>query len=169
MLARPRQLFADLGSSAIERGLADPRLSQFYEDMRRAGSVAGPELQKHLPYLSLCALPDDSGTAPPIVYAGRLSSQVQLFGSVWSEQPGEALVTPDPELERAAAAGYLSALEAGTYYGYGRTGIRLGGRMHDVAYERLIMPLRPRPDSPVRMLAYFGVILALEPQGPAPA
>jgi hypothetical protein len=168
MLARPRQLFADIGCSAIERGLADPQLARFYEDMRRTGAIAGPELQQHLPFLSLCALPETPETAPPIVYAGKLSSQVQLFGSHWSEKAGESLVTPDEELERAAAGGYLSALESGAYYGYGRTGLRLGGRIHEVAYERLIMPLRPRPGAPVRMLAYFGVIQAMEPRGLSP-
>ncbi|NBN62438.1 hypothetical protein GWI72_07425 [Microvirga tunisiensis] len=169
MLARPTYMFADLGLDAVDRGLADPRLARFLEDMRAADGIADSRLRRHLPYLSLCSDAAGPDAPPPIFYVGHACSQRQLFGDEWTRSQDAGLRTPDPGLEAAAADGYRLALERGAYYGYARTRIDLDGRLVDVAFERLIVALKPRAGATNRFCAYFGLIQEIDRQGSGPA
>lgn len=162
MLARPNYMFADLGLDAVDRGLADPRLARFLEDARASGGIADNRLRLHMPYLSLCSDKVAVGVPPPIFYVGQDCSQRQLFGDDWTRSPDSSLRTPDAELEAAAADGYRIALERGAYYGYARTRLHLNGAPVEVAFERLIVALRPRAGAPTRFCAYYGLIQSIE-------
>lgn len=161
MLTRPNTLFSELGTRAIDQGLADPTLSAFYETVMSApsGSVQ-PCLKPYLPYLSLCSDKMAPGAPPPIFYVGSESGQRSLFGEDWAcpSSPANGLRTPDPELEQASADGYRKALSGRPYYGYARTQVHVNGETFEVAFERLILALRPTLHSKVRFCAYFGVI-----------
>ena len=163
MLTKNRTVFTELGTEAIEKGLADPQLSAFYDSMMSSSGLVSEKLREHMPYLSLCSDKLDGFGPPPIFYVGRRSSQRTLFGEDWAMQQGEELRTPDPDLERASAEAYKSALEGNPYYGYARTTVDLGGSAVDIAFERLIVALRPSPKSDRRFCAYFGVIQDLQP------
>lgn len=161
MLTRPNALFSEIGTKAIDRGLADPRLSAFYDSILSAGSGEIQEcLKPYLPHLSLCSDRMPDGAPPPIFYVGRDSGQRTLFGEDWASpsSPATGLRTPDEELEQASAEGYRKALAGTPYYGYARTPVQVNGEIYEVAFERLIVALRPAPYSPVRFCAYFGVI-----------
>ncbi|MBD8889959.1 hypothetical protein IG616_00230 [Labrenzia suaedae] len=162
MLTRNRTVFTQLGTDAIEKGLADPQLSAFYESMMSSSGLVSEKLREHMPYLSLCSDKIDNLTPPPIFYVGRRSSQRILFGEEWAMQHDEELRTPDPELEHASAEAYRYALEEQPYYGYARTRLNVGGKILDIAFERLIVALRPTPNSDRRFCAYFGVIQDLQ-------
>ncbi len=162
MLIKNRTVFTELGTEAIEKGLADPQLSAFYESMMSSSGLVSEKLREHMPYLSLCSDKLIGNEPPPIFYVGRRSSQRNLFGEDWALQQGEELRTPDPELEHASAEAYRAALEERPYYGYARTCIDFGGQSVDIAYERLVMALRPSPNSDRRFCAYFGVIQDLQ-------
>lgn len=162
MLARPKYMFADIGLDAVDKGLADPRLSRFLEDIRSAGGIADDRLREHLPYLSLCSDAATNDAPPPIFYVGQNSSQRLLFGDEWTRGQEASLRTPDAGLETAAADGYRIALERGAYYGYARTRLMLDGRPVDVAFERMIVALRPRAGAPTRFCAYYGLIQSIE-------
>ncbi|WP_209007201.1 hypothetical protein [Roseibium litorale] len=142
--------------------MADPQLSAFYESMMSSSGLVSEKLREHMPYLSLCSDKIDNLTPPPIFYVGRRSSQRILFGEEWAMQHDEELRTPDPELEHASAEAYRYALEEQPYYGYARTRLNVGGKILDIAFERLIVALRPTPNSDRRFCAYFGVIQDLQ-------
>lgn len=158
MLTTKRPVFTELGTGAIEKGLADPQLSAFYEAMMSSSGLVTENLREHMPYLSLCSDKLEDLGPPPIFYVGRRSSQRSLFGDDWAMQQGEELRTPDPDLESASAEGYRKALAGIPYYGYARTSLSLEGQTMDIAFERLIMTLRPSASSDRRFCAYFGVI-----------
>lgn len=162
MLARPNYMFADLGLDAVDKGLADPRLARFLEDTRAAGGIADNRLRLHMPYLSLCSDAATPSSPPPIFYVGQDCSQRLLFGDEWTRSTDASLRTPDAELEAAAADGYRIALERGAYYGYARTRLHLNGSPVEVAFERLIVALRPRAGAPTRFCAYYGLIQSIE-------
>ena len=149
MLTTKRPVFTELGTEAIEKGLADPQLSAFYEAMMSSSGLVTENLREHMPYLSLCSDKLENLGPPPIFYVGRRSSQRSLFGDEWAMQQGEELRTAD---------GYRKALAGVPYYGYARTSLNLEGRTMDIAFERLIMTLRPSANSDRRFCAYFGVI-----------
>ncbi|MBO6755381.1 MAG: hypothetical protein JJ902_03570 [Roseibium sp.] len=158
MLTTNRPVFTELGTQAIEKGLADPQLSAFYESMMSGFGLVSEKIREHMPYLSLCSDKLDGFGPPPIFYVGRRCSQRLLFGEDWAMQQGDELRTPDPELEYASAEGYRAALDGRPYYGYARTALHFKGTTVDIAYERLILTLRPSPNSTRRFCAYFGVI-----------
>lgn len=99
-------------------------------------------------------------TPPPIFYVGSQSSQRRLFGDEWASpaNTSEALTTPDQELELDSVEGYRTALIGKPYYGYARTSVTMDERVFDVAFERLIVAIRPSRRSNYRFCAYFGVI-----------
>ncbi|TWI92718.1 hypothetical protein JM93_00263 [Roseibium hamelinense] len=158
MLNVTRPVFTELGTQAIDKGLADPQLSAFYESMMSESGIVTEKLREHMPYLSLCSDQLEGFGPPPIFYVGRRSSQRLLFGDDWALQQGQALRTPDPDLEYASADGYRCALAGRPYYGYARTTIQFQGTSVDIAFERLILTLRPSQQSGRRFCAYFGVI-----------
>ncbi|MBD8875667.1 hypothetical protein IG617_05120 [Labrenzia polysiphoniae] len=162
MLTKNRTVFTELGTEAIEKGLADPQLSAFYESMMSSSGLVSEKLREHMPYLSLCSDKLEGIGPPPIFYVGRRSSQRHLFGEDWAMQQGQELRTPDPDLEEASAAAYRAALEERPYYGYARTAIHMEDKVVDIAFERLIIALRPSPKSDRRFCAYFGVIQDLQ-------
>lgn len=164
MLTTKRPIFTELGTSAIEKGLADPQLSAFFEAMMSSSGLVTENLREHMPYLSLCSDKMDGNGPPPIFYVGRRCSQRNLFGEDWAMQQGAELRTPDPELEYASAEGYRTALAGRPYYGYARTLLHLEGGTIEIAFERLIMTLRPSAHSTRRFCAYFGVIQDLQQQ-----
>lgn len=164
MLTTNRPVFTELGTEAIEKGLADPQLSAFYESMMSASGLVTEKLREHMPYLSLCSDKLEGIGPPPIFYVGRRSSQRSLFGEDWAMQQGDELRTPDPELESASAEGYRTALLGRPYYGYARTAVHLEGTTMDIAFERLILTIRPSESSDRRFCAYFGVIQDLQQQ-----
>ena len=88
---------------------------------------------------------------------------MQLAGLLAMQQ-GQELRTPDPDLEYASAEGYRAALSGRPYYGYARTALHLEGGTIEIAFERLIMTLRPSAHSDRRFCAYFGVIQDLQQQ-----
>ncbi|MHA7772627.1 hypothetical protein [Roseibium sp. M-1] len=161
MLNRPDTLFAELGTEAIEKGLADPLLSAFFESVMTApaGDVQA-SLKPFLPYLSLCSDRMPDGTPPPIFYVGKDSGQRQLFGEDWATptSPASGLRTPDPVLEQASADGYRKALDGQPYYGYARAQVHVNGETFEIAFERLIVAVRPALTSDLRFCAYLGVI-----------
>jgi len=161
VLNRPDTLFAELGTEAIEKGLADPMLSAFFESIMsaQAGEIHA-SLKPFLPYLSLCSDRMQEGAPPPIFYVGKESGQRRLFGDDWASpsSPASGLRTPDPVLEQASAEGYRKALDGQPYYGYARTQVQVNGENFDVAFERLIVAVRPRLKSDLRFCAYLGVI-----------
>ena len=161
MLTRPNALFCEIGTKAIDQGLADPRLSAFYDSILSAGDgEIQARLQPFLPHLSLCSDKMPDGAPPPIFYVGRESGQRTLFGEDWASptSPASGLRTPDSDLEQASADGYRKALAGTPYYGYARTPVTVNGETYEVAFERLIVAMRPALDSQVRFCAYFGVI-----------
>ncbi len=165
MLTRPDTVFTELGIKALEHGLADPMLSSFYESIMSAqGSSVQQGLKPFLPYLSLCSDKMNDFSPPPIFYVGQESGQRLLFGEDWASpsSPSVALRTPDAELEMASAEGYRSALAGVPYYGYARTPVHVNGENFEVAFERLIVAVRPNPNSNYRICAYFGVIQDLQ-------
>lgn len=153
-----QHIFTKIGTKAIERGLADPHLSAFHEAMMSGPAPIADRLRDHLPYLSLCSDRMTDGAPPPIFYVGKRASQRTLFGDDWADPEAGSLRTPDIALEEASAEGYRVALGGTPYYGYGRTTMQLDGRRVEVAFERLIIALRPNPLSDRRFCAYFGVI-----------
>jgi len=161
VLTRPNALFSEIGTLAIEQGLADPTLSAFFEKIMSADAGGAQRcLKPYLPFLSLCSDKMPDGAPPPIFYVGKESGQRSLFGEDWASPSCSAsgLRTPDPDLEQASAAGYRKALAGTPYYGYARTQIHVNGETVEVAFERLIVALRPTVRSHVRFCAYFGVI-----------
>lgn len=164
MLTTKRPVFTELGTEAIDKGLADPQLSAFYESMMSSSGLVTENLREHMPYLSLCSDKLEGIGPPPIFYVGRRSSQRSLFGDEWAMQQGQELRTPDPDLEYASAEGYRAALSGRPYYGYARTALHLEGGTIEIAFERLIMTLRPSAQSDRRFCAYFGVIQDLQQQ-----
>jgi hypothetical protein len=76
--------------------------------------------------------------------------------------PASGLRTPDPELEKASADAYKAALNLQPYYGYARTLISLDGETYEIAFERLIVGIRPAPAASYQICAYFGVIQDLQ-------
>lgn len=162
MLTRNRTVFTELGTEAIDKGLADPLLSAFYDSMMSSCGLVSEKLREHMPYLSLCSDKLVGKSPPPIFYVGRRSSQRMLFGDDWAQQEGEELRTPDRDLEEASAQAYQSALNNYPYYGYARTSVDIGEATVDIAFERLIIALRPSPTSERRFCAYFGVIQDLQ-------
>lgn len=161
MLGRPASAFTELGTKVIEKGLADPRLSEFFEAFMTAPEGAIQKaLKPHLNYLSLCSDSVTELAPPPIFYVGKESSQRVLFGDDWAAPPAAAPVlrTPDADLERASAFGYSSALNGAPYYGYARTLVNNGGRTCEIAFERLIVSFRPTETANYKICAYFGVI-----------
>ncbi|WP_196223170.1 hypothetical protein [Roseibium sp. RKSG952] len=158
MLTINRPIFTELGPKAIEKGIADPKLSLFYENMMSSSGIVTEKMRDFMPYLSLCSDKLENCGPPPIFYVGRRSSQRLLFGDDWAHQQGEALRTPDPELEFASADGYRAALAGKPYYGYARTTLHFQGASVDIAFERLILTLKPSPHSNRRFCTYFGVI-----------
>ncbi|GGB44431.1 hypothetical protein GCM10011316_15550 [Roseibium aquae] len=161
-VATQRPVFQELGTQTIEKGLADPLLSAFYESMMSSANLVTDKLREHMPYLSLCSDKLVGCGPPPIFYVGRRSSQRRLFGDEWAQQLGQALTTPDPDLEFASADGYRAALAGKPYYGYARTTLHFESGPVDIAFERLIMTLKPTPNSNRRFCAYFGVIQDLQ-------
>lgn len=167
MLTRPTTAFTELGSKVIEDGLADPKLSEFYEAFMNAGDAdVQTALKPHMQYLSLCSDKMTDLTPPPIFYVGKESSQRLLFGDDWASPSVPAAVaglrTPDEELERASVYGYKVALNNSPYYGYARTQVTIGGEVCEVAFERLIVSFRPAPSANYQVCAYFGVIQDLQ-------
>ena len=161
MLTKPEKSFTEIGIEAIDKGLADPRLSAFYEAAMSSNPAQGyAPLKPFMPYLSLCSDKMVDHGPPPIFYVGGQSSQRTLFGDDWATPtgPSHALITPDLELERDSADGYRNALSGTPYYGYARTPVAIGGKRVEVAFERLIIALHPSPRSDYRICAYFGVI-----------
>jgi len=161
-IVTPRPVFTELGTQTIEKGLADPLLSAFYESMMSSSGLVSEKLREHMPYLSLCSDKLVGNGPPPIFYVGRRSSQRHLFGDEWAQQKGQELTTPDPDLEFASADGYRAALSGRPYYGYARTTLYFEHSTIDIAFERLILTLRPSPNSDRRFCAYFGVIQDLQ-------
>lgn len=167
MLNRPHTVFTELGTEAIENGLADPLLSGFYEAvMTSADGSFRQTMQPFLPHLSLCSDKVTDFAPPPIFYVGKESGQRQLFGDDWATSTGSnsALRTPDADLERASAEGYRSALSGKPYYGYARTPISVDGQEYEIAFERLIIAVRPHIRANYRICAYLGVIQDLQPK-----
>ncbi len=167
MLTRPTTAFTELGAKVIDKGLADPKLSAFYEAFMGADAeTVQAAIRPHMKYLSLCSDKMTDTTPPPIFYVGKESSQRVLFGDDWASPPVPAAVsglrTPDEELERASVYGYKAALNNAPYYGYARTQITLGGEICEVAFERLIVSFRPAPSTNYQICAYFGVIQDLQ-------
>lgn len=161
MLTRPDAVFTELGTKAIEHGLADPLLSDFYESIMSAKpDEIQQKLKRFLPHLSLCSDKMSSDSPPAIFYVGKESGQRKLFGDDWATPSGAApaLRTPDPELELASAEGYRHALSGTPYFGYARTLVDVNGSKLEVAYERLIIAVRPSLKSDYRFCAYLGVI-----------
>ncbi|TYC50419.1 hypothetical protein FMN50_23395 [Rhodobacterales bacterium] len=162
MLNRPDTVFSEIGTQAIEQGLADPKLSAFYDHVMSIDCDDNPQqhLKPFLPHLSLCSDRMFNTAPPPIFYVGQDSCQRYLFGDDWAspEQPSSALRTPDPELELASAEGYRNALNGQPYYGYARASVSVNGISYEVAFERLIMAVRPTLQSQKRFCAFFGVI-----------
>ncbi|WP_420415156.1 hypothetical protein [Roseibium sp.] len=167
MLTRPATVFTELGTKVIEKGLADPRLSEFYETFMSApaGAVQAA-LKPHMNYLSLCSDKVTEFAPPPIFYVGKESSQRLLFGDDWANPPAPAAVsglrTPDADLERASVFGYNSALNQVPYYGYARTLVNVDGQTSEVAFERLIVSFCPSAAADFQVCAYFGVIQDLQ-------
>ena len=168
MLTRPASQFTELGTKVIEQGLADPRLSEFYEAIQSASHQASPgTLKPYINHLSLCSDKVSELAPPPIFYVGRDSSQRLLFGDKWASPEatgGSAtgLRTPDPELEKASANAYKAALNLKPYYGYARTHISLEGETYEIAFERLIVGIKPAPAATYQICAYYGVIQDLQ-------
>lgn len=162
MFNKSKTIFTELGIEAIEKGLADPQLTAFYESMMATSGLVSEKLREHMPYLSLCSDKLEGNGPPPIFYVGRRSSQRVLFGEDWATQNSVELRTPDEDLEAASAYAYKLALTERPYYGYARTSVMLDGNLVDVAYERLIISLRPSPTSDRHFCAYFGVIQDLQ-------
>gem|GEM_PF-3081243 len=167
MLTRPSSAFTELGTKVIDQGLADPRLSEFYETFMSAPTDAvQAALKPHMNYLSLCSDKVTEFAPPPIFYVGQQSSQRVLFGDDWASPPVPAIAsglrTPDADLERASAYGYACALNQSPYYGYARTHLTIGGQTYEVAFERLIVGFRPAPSAAYQICAYFGVIQDLQ-------
>jgi hypothetical protein len=161
LLTRPEKTFTELGTKAIERGLADPVLSSFYDCFMSAQSGEQHlRLKPFLPFLSLCSDKMPRHVPPPIFYVGSECSQRQLFGDDWASPTATAaaLTTPDHDLEQASTAGYRSALLGKPYYGYARTPVTINNQVIDIAFERLIVAVRPSIQSNYRFCAYFGVI-----------
>jgi hypothetical protein len=117
-------------------------------------------LKPFLPFLSLCSDKMPIHAPPPIFYVGSESSQRLLFGDDWASPAttAVALTTPDRELELASTDGYRSALLGKPYYGYARTSVTIDSKVIDIAFERLIVAVRPSSQSSYRFCAYFGVI-----------
>ncbi|MEJ8474491.1 hypothetical protein [Roseibium algae] len=164
MPTKNETVFTELGTRAIEKGLADPQLTAFYDSMMSSSGLVSDKIREHMPYLSLCSDKLIKNYPPPIFYVGRRSSQRVLFGEDWAMQQDQELKTPDPDLEEASTAAYRAALSGGPYYGYARASIDIGGKIVDIAFERLIIALRPSPKSERRFCAYFGVIQDLQQQ-----
>jgi hypothetical protein len=168
VLTRPASQFTELGTKVIEQGLADPKLSEFYEAIQSASHHATPSsLKPYINYLSLCSDKVSDMEPPPIFYVGLESSQRLLFGDQWATPqascgPASGLRTPDPELEKASADAYKAALNLQPYYGYARTLISLNGETYEIAFERLIVGIRPAPTASYQICAYFGVIQDLQ-------
>lgn len=165
VLTRPDTVFTELGTQAIENGLADPMLSAFYESVMSAPAEGVQSRMKpFLPHLSLCSDKMTEAAPPPIFYVGRQSGQRRIFGDDWATPNASAagLRTPDRELELASAEGYRNALNGVPYYGYARTPIQVNGETYEVAFERLIIALRPSLQSDYRFCAYLGVIQDLD-------
>lgn len=162
MLNRPETVFSEIGTQAIEQGVADPRLSAFYDSVMSMEGVenAQQRLKPFLPQLSLCSDRMFNRAPPPIFYVGQDSCQRYLFGEDWAspDSPSAALRTPDPELELASAEGYRNALNGQPYYGYARARVSVNGVEYEVAFERLIMAVRPTIQSEKRFCAFYGVI-----------
>lgn len=167
MLNRPASAFTELGTKVIEQGLADPRLSEFYEALMTAqpGAVQAA-LKPHMSYLSLCSDKIGEFTPPPIFYVGKASSQRRLFGDDWATPqvpaPVAGLRTPDADLERASVYAYKAALNQTPYYGYARTLVNVDGQACEIAFERLIIGFRPTATADFQICAYFGVIQDLQ-------
>jgi hypothetical protein len=168
VLTRPASTFTELGTKVIEQGLADPKLSEFYEAIQSASHQATPgTLKPYINYLSLCSDKVSDLAPPPIFYVGRKSSQRLLFGDQWATPeavggPASGLRTPDAELEEASADAYKAALNIRPYYGYARTLISLDGETYEIAFERLIVGIRPAPAASYQICAYYGVIQDLQ-------
>jgi len=162
MLIRSETVFTELGTQAIESGLADTGLSTFYETVmaRKTDGNFQQRLKPFLPHLSLCSDKMINGAPPPIFYVGQDSCQRTLFGEDWAspESPVSPLRTPDPDLELASADGYRNALNGNPYYGYARVQVDVNGVEYEVAFERLILAVRPSLKSATRFCAFFGVI-----------
>ncbi|MCX2722908.1 hypothetical protein [Roseibium salinum] len=161
MLTRPDTVFTELGTKTIEHGLADPLLSEFYEAVMSARpEEVQQKLKPFLPHLSLCSDKMSSDAPPPIFYVGGKCGQRELFGEDWATPTGTgpALRTPDPQLELASAEGYRHALSGTPYYGYARTLVDVNGGKFEVAFERLIIAMRPSLKSDYRFCAYLGII-----------
>ncbi len=119
MLTRPDTHFSELGTQAIEKGLADPAVSAFYDSIMSTDAVQIQQcLKPFLPHLSLCSDKMPGNAPPPIFYVGKESGQRHLFGEDWASPatPACGLRTPDPDLEKASAEGYRKALEGTPYY-----------------------------------------------------
>ncbi|GAA0781594.1 hypothetical protein E1180_21135 [Roseibium denhamense] len=165
MLTRPKSVFSEIGTRAIENGLADPTISAFYEAIMSAPAGKTQEaLKEFLPQLSLCSDKVSPLVPPPIFYVGRDSGQRHLFGDDWAspETSTTPLRTPDPDLERISAEAYMRALNDEPYYGYARTVVQAGSQSYEVAFERLIVTLRPSPVADYRICAYLGIIQDLQ-------
>ncbi|MEE4013908.1 hypothetical protein V1T76_17710 [Roseibium sp. FZY0029] len=165
MLTRPDTHFSELGIKAIEKGLADPAVSAFYDSiMSTDADQIQQSMKPFLPRLSLCSDKMPGNAPPPIFYVGKESGQRHLFGEDWANPatPTFGLRTPDPDLEHASADGYRKALEGTPYYGYAHTKIQVNGELFEVAFERLIVAVRPSLKSDLRFCAYLGVIQDLQ-------
>lgn len=167
MLTRPSTAFSELGTKAIDQGLADAKLSAFYESIMSASPAAiNDALRPYVHLLSLCSDRVTEFAPPPIFYVGKDSSQRVLFGEDWAKPilpvPQMGLRTPDPDLEQASADGYRAALSGNPYYGYARTLVTVDGEQSEIAFERLIVAFRPSEEADYSICAYFGVIQDLQ-------
>lgn len=161
-IAAAKTSFHDLEASLIRSGMAASEIAEFFETVQSNDFTFDNSIRKWMPKLAICSDRADENDSPPIIHVGSQSSQSQLFGPKWTRKFGQEIRTPDPVLERNAAAGYLKALRDNAYYGYASTPVTFDCCTVDVSFERLIVSLKLPTAPERRVLAYFGYIQDIE-------
>lgn len=125
----------------LDRGLAQPTITDFWKIWRRDRSLAAlPQVLRRCLTLS-CGYADD-GVSPSYLSVGRESFVARCFGADWARDAILQKTTPDGELERLAAPGYHTAIA-------GDPNLDVvscltqddDGRTMQLLYERFIVPM----------------------------
>lgn len=128
----------------LDRGLAHEQTAAFWKVIRekRNDHIYLPDFPLQLRYRMTCsAFTVEEGLSPPLLSIGRQSFVVDCFGEEWIKSSTIPDKTPDIELEKLVAPGYLIANQG--YPSLDMVHVSTSdfqGRSMKILYERLIIP-----------------------------
>lgn len=133
------------GLDLIEKGYVRDDIAAFWRFWRKGEGRLTADIHAIVSKLTFCAGEAANSASPPYLFIGDKAYVTQCYGPNWSSGAlANQGTTPDGDLERLAAEGYAQAMAGEARFDLVSvcTESELFGGKIEIAYERLILPLK---------------------------